>query len=114
MKNSLTLEFENIEPLMKSRFIKELEEQLLREDPTISMEIISEKGNQDLGTILQVVLTAPSIIIIAKGISDYLRRRNNATVLISSQDKEITATGVTSNTVLDIIKEINEHSAQKE
>ena len=104
MPEEIKIQFEDLDTRTASRFIQELEGVLLTEIPLERMNISSRKGNMDSGTILTIILGAPSVVAVAKGISDYLRRRNNARISIKKGDDSIIASGIDSKTAVKIIE----------
>lgn len=108
MPISIKLELQEIRPSLQTRFVKELEIELKRDVPAIKTEILSIPGNQDLGTILELVLAAPSVIIVAKGISEYLKRRNISKIKIKIGENTVTASNLDSKSIVKIVRELKD------
>ena len=111
---NVKIEFEDLDLASANRQIIELNNTLLRNDPTVKTEILSRSGHMDAGSILSITLSAPAVLLIIKGITNYLKRRNNVKLSIKKDDESIIATGIDSQTAIELVslfkKELNEDS----
>lgn len=76
-------------------------------DPAYKIEP-KDPSNQDAGTILTIVLGAPSIVILAQGLRDFLKSRSKAEITIKKGDGTIVAKGITSRTAEKLLKTVED------
>lgn len=113
MSKEIKLEFTHLDNLTANKYAIELNQYILREDQYIKTSILSEEGDMDAGSILTIVLGAPSIIIVAKGIADFLRRRNDAKITIKNKDNIVIASGLDSKSAIKIAEILQNQSDKK-
>ena len=82
-EKNLFVEFENTSVADAASMAQELRQILLDADSSVSTELIKADPNtQDLGSILAVILGAKAVVMVAKGISNYLKLRRSASIRI--------------------------------
>jgi len=91
------IHFENESVADSGQKVAELRDALLDLTPDVSIKIIKDdQSSQDFGATLVLVLGAPAVVIIAKGISDYLSRAGG-TVTIEGSNGKVVAKNIKSN-----------------
>jgi hypothetical protein len=109
MEKGLIVEFEDATPAEAASMARELQQILLDADPSVSTELIREEGNaQDLGSILAVLLGAKAVVVVAKGIVDYLKLRRSASIRIKCKGGEVIAAKLTAERAIELAKLISE------
>jgi hypothetical protein len=104
---TLIIRFENETAASASQKAYELREKLLDISPDVSAEITKDdQSTQDFGATLVLVLGTPVLVIVAKGISDYLTRTGGSITIEEREGKitKIKAENVKSNDVARIIE----------
>ena len=90
------IRFENATTAEANQRASELREILLDITPDVSVEVIKEdQSTQDFGSTLVLVLGAPAIIVIEKGIADYLSRLGGS-ITIEDKSGKVIAKGIQS------------------
>ena len=90
---TITLRFEDVSVAEAGKKVAALREDLLDASTDISAEIRKEDSStQDFGTTLVLVLGAPAVVAVAKGIADFLRR-NRGKLLIEISGKKLVFEG---------------------
>jgi hypothetical protein len=98
MNNNQTfnIRFENVSAAEASQKASQLRAILLDLSPDASAEVIKDnQSTQDFGTVLVLVLGTPAVVIIAKGIADYLSRVGG-TITIEDKNGKVIAKGIQS------------------
>src|SRR5690349_5796497 len=75
-----------------------------------NIKIIKSNNNtQDAGTILKIILSASSIVTLAKGIALWLQKKPEAslTITVDKDKKEIIGTGLKTKDIENILKKAN-------
>ena len=87
-------------------YADELREALLDTSKGVKVEKMqAHEGSQDFGSVLVVVLAAPSVVAVASAVADWLKLRNSATIDITSPDGHIVATNLTSKDAASLIQQ---------
>jgi len=83
----LTLSFEGADVAEANRFAAELAEQLREADAPIEVrETRVDPSSQDFGATLVLLLGAPAVVALAKGVSAWLAMRPDAKITIKRKD----------------------------
>ena len=94
-KSTFKIRFENSSVSEAGRKAAELRDSLLDINSDISAEIVKDDPTtQDFGSTLVLVLGAPAVVIIARGIANYLKRAHGS-IVIETDDGTVVATGIT-------------------
>lgn len=102
----LRLSFEGAEIDDANRFAAELAERLRDADPPIdAQETRVDQSAQDFGATLVLVLGAPAVIALAKGVSGWLTMRPNAKITLKRKDNTVIASGLTSADARAVIEQ---------
>lgn len=100
------LSFEGADIDEATRFAAELAEQLRDADPSIDVrETRADTSAQDFGATLVLVLAAPAVVALAKGVSGWLTMRPNAKVTLKCKDGTLIASGLTSADARAVIEQ---------
>ena len=84
----------------KSQFASSLGDHLRGIDPMVKLEILRENpDSQDAGTILSIVLSAPSVVLAVRTIAAWVTRNNQAKVDITTRTGTIVVRGLESSDV---------------
>jgi hypothetical protein len=84
--------------------VVQLRDTLLDLTPDVSAEIVKEnQSTQDFGATLVLVLGAPAVVVIAKGITDYLSR-TGATLTIQDRNGKVIAKNIKSTDAARIVE----------
>jgi hypothetical protein len=93
----VVLYFDDVSVAEANRFATELRESLLETTSGVDVRLRREDEQaQDFGGTLVLVFGTPAVIVLAKGLADWLRKRNSASVTLKTTGGEIIATGLTS------------------
>jgi len=96
-EHRLTLSFEGADLADANRFAAELAERLRDAEEEIEVrETRADPNAQDFGATLVLLLGAPAVVALAKGVSAWLAMRPNAKVTLKDKDGTIIASGLTS------------------
>ena len=97
-ERTYVIEIGDVPAARANQYASELKEDLL--DATggkIKVEHSkADQGTQDFGATLVLLLGTPALIVVAKGVRDWLARRPDASVTIKSKDGEIIASNLKS------------------
>ena len=86
---------------------EELRTGLEQSAPGVTAERARERDDtQDLGTAVALVLSAPAVIAIARGIGQFLQKHQNASLEIKTKGGHVILKNVTSRTALEVIREV--------
>jgi hypothetical protein len=81
--DTLTVVFEDVSVSEAGKNVAALREQLLDDCPGLTADVRKDDPTtQDFGATLVLVLGAPAIVTLAKGIANYLSRRPDGTLVI--------------------------------
>jgi len=104
-EHRLTLSFEGADIAEANRFAAELAERLRDTDAPINVrETRAAPDAQDFGATLVLLLGAPAVVALAKGISAWLAMRPNAKVTLK-KDGTVIASGLTSADARAVIEQ---------
>ena len=96
-EHRLTLSFEGADLAEANRFAAELAEWLRDAGGPIDVrEVRADPNAQDFGSTLVLLLGAPAVVALAKGVSAWLAMRPNAKVTLRGKDGTVIASGLTS------------------
>jgi hypothetical protein len=98
-----TIAFDNGSVADANRWASELKEYIL--DATSDVEVEQQRDNpysQDAGTILSLVLAAPSVIAVAKALGNWLTLHRQAGITIKTPHGEIIGTNLTSKDAMKL------------
>jgi hypothetical protein len=105
-EHQLTLSFDGADVAEGNRFAAELTEQLRDADAPIDVRQTRDDPNaQDFGATLVLVLGAPAVIPLAKGVSAWLAMRPNAKITLKWSDGTVIASGLTSADARAVIEQ---------
>jgi hypothetical protein len=105
-EHRLTLSFEGVDVAEANRLAAELAEWLRdAEAPIDVQETRADPNAQDFGATLVLILSAPAVVALAKGVSAWLAMRPNAKVTIKGKDGTLIATGLTSADARAVIEQ---------
>jgi hypothetical protein len=107
MKSELYLTFPTSSAAEKSRLVSGIED-ALREVEGISTKVVRENPeSMDPGTILSIVLAAPSVVLAVKAISKWLARNNQSGISITLPNGQVVMTNMKSDDVAAAISALN-------
>jgi Effector Associated Constant Component 1 len=105
-EHRLTLSFEGADVAEANRFAAELAERLRDADTLIDVrETRADPNAQDFGATLVLLLAAPAVVALAKGVSAWLAMRPNAKVTLKRKDGTVIASGLTSADARAVIEQ---------
>lgn len=111
--NIVRIRFEDLSVAEAGQRVTELREDLLDLSPDIEAKIVKDDpSTQDFGTTLILFLGAPAVVIIARGIADYLRRRAGR-IIMETDDGVVIAEGITSADAPRIAEALAKISSKK-
>jgi hypothetical protein len=85
----------------------ELEDYIRDAAPDVAVERVrTDPTAQDFGATLAILLAAPSIVALAKGISRWLDRRNTSTVTLKSAGRTFTVENISARSAAQLAQEI--------
>jgi hypothetical protein len=88
-----------------NKLAEELNE-YLKDNYQVDVPIVKKDPNtQDAGSILQIILGAPALALVIKGLADWLMKRNSASITVT-KDKEgfkVVAEGVNGTNIKEIL-----------
>lgn len=89
------IHFEEVNAAQANQYAAQLREAILESSPEVDAKIVKDSSiTQDFGATIVLILGAPAVVIVAKGIADYLRR-SRGTITIKTDDETVIATGLT-------------------
>jgi hypothetical protein len=84
-------------------FVAELRQELLQTIPDIRVERTkSDASTMDFGTILTIILTSATATATARGITNWLLKRNDVSISIRNKSSQVEARGLTSKDAVRI------------
>ena len=97
-EQTFIIQFQNQSVAEAGQKANALRDFLLDLSPDVQAEVVKDnQSTQDFGATLVLVLGAPAVVIIAKGLADYLRRDStNTEIIIYDGKREVLATNLTS------------------
>jgi hypothetical protein len=99
--------FGSLDAADAARAAESLRRTLQEIDPTIKANISrTDKEAMDFGASLTVLLTAPSIVAFAKGISDWLARTHNSKVTVKGLDGEVIVENVSARDAIGLAEKL--------
>jgi hypothetical protein len=105
VEHELTLSFDDANIAEAGRFAAELANRLRQAEPPIQVEERRiNKDAQDPGSTLVLLLGAPAVVALAKGVATWLAMRPDAKVTIKDKDGSIIASGLRSSDARAIIE----------
>jgi hypothetical protein len=105
-EHRLTLSFEGAAVAEANRFAAELAERLRDADAPIDVqETRADPNAQDFGATLVLLLAAPAVVALAKGVSAWLAMRPNAKVTLKWKNGTVIASGLTSADARAVIEQ---------
>jgi hypothetical protein len=107
IEHRLTLSFEGTADVAEAnRFAAELAERLRDADEPIDVrETRADPSAQDFGSTLVLLLAAPAVVALAKGVTAWLAMRPNAKVTLKGKDGTVIASGLTSADARAVIEQ---------
>jgi hypothetical protein len=109
MKNlEYVLAIEGENPARSSQLAASLEEELRASlDHSDIRRTRSARENMDFGTTLAIVLGAPSVVVLAQALKNWLARNNSASVTIRLPDGSLIASNLESKDIANILREFS-------
>jgi len=105
-KLAFQVEFENADAAEAGRLAESLREYILRSDTSVEAKRRrADQNAMDFGTVLEILLAAPSAVSVAKGIASFLQHYQTASVTIKRPNGEVIVKNVTSRRAGDIAGE---------
>ena len=102
-KIELLVEFENADRAEAGQFARELREYILDTDSSVEAELRrSDQSLMDFGATLALLLAAPSVIAVAKGIQAFLGRYQAASIRITGQGGSVVVENLTARQASDL------------
>lgn len=101
------LTFEKISPSKNSLYIQEFLKTVREIDNNIKVEIINKDETQtsmDAGDIISIVLAAPTLVVIAKGIANWISK-NQSEITITDGNKKIVIKNTNVNKIIPLLSE---------
>ena len=108
------LSFEDVAAADASYFAEELRRQLLNDLPATAVTRVREdRYTQDAGTILQIVLSASSVVALATALGNWLVLHRKASITIK-RDGELCAKNITSRDAVRLAEMMYAQKAHRE
>jgi hypothetical protein len=105
----LRIEFEGVESKVAGQYARQLADAVQGTDPSVHASLSpSDPQHQELGTILGVVLGAKAVVVVSKGIADWLKARHQASITIKCRSGQVVAKNITSKEVDSLARLIAE------
>jgi hypothetical protein len=96
-EQAFIIEFEGVSQADANRYANELRDELLDSVPELRIQQrAADPNSQDFGSTLILILGAPAVVAVAKGVRAWLERRNIASLTVKTPKGEIIARGLTS------------------
>jgi hypothetical protein len=106
-QETLLIEFDGVSTAEASDYAIELRDALLDSSDQIEAKIMpGAKDTQDFGSTLVLVLGAPSVIIAAKALRDWLKFRYGASISIKTPDGSIVVKNITSKDAESLMEKL--------
>ncbi|MGA2127067.1 MAG: hypothetical protein ABSG76_13040 [Xanthobacteraceae bacterium] len=106
---SFTIEFGDVPLADAVEMAGELGRILLDTGPDVSVaRRRSDPNTQDPGSILAVVLAAPAVVAVARGIADYIRLRRKARITIKCNGQQVVVSNVSAADAVEIARLITD------
>lgn len=106
-QETLLIEFDGVSAAEASNYAIELRDNLLDSSNDIEVKVVAgAKNTQDLGSTLVLVLGAPSMIIAAKALRDWLKFRYSASITIKKPDGTLVVKNITSKDAELIVEKL--------
>jgi hypothetical protein len=105
--NFLEIELVEASPADASQLASELREYLLDEEPDLDVEQArSDPASQDLGATLILLLAAPSITAVARGLARWVERRGQNCIEFSKGKTSLRMTNLSDKTAAQLGQEL--------
>lgn len=105
MQTTLIIRFENATAADANLYARALYDELFDLDPSLSVARQRESPDtMDFGSTLVLVLGAPAVVAVARGLSNFLSRSNSGTLTIETKDRKFVARNVESANVAEILR----------
>jgi hypothetical protein len=109
MGSIVELSIEGLTDQRRDALTAELRQELLRASPNISVERAkSDSATMDIGTALTIIFTSTTAVAAARGITNWLLKRNDVRLSIKNKSNQIEAHGLTSKDAVRIMEIIAE------
>lgn len=103
-----TVRFEGLEGADAGRAAESLRRSLQEVDPTIqSKRVRTDSEAMDLGGALEIVLAAPAILELAKGITAWLQRTHTSKVTITGPDGSTVVENISARDAADLARKLS-------
>jgi hypothetical protein len=104
-KQTFVIELKGITPDEANRYAGELREALVEASRDIKAEQKrQDESSQDFGSTVVLILGAPSVIIAARAIRDYLKLRRSVSLDIKTPSGHLVAKNLTSDDATSIVQ----------
>lgn len=102
-KHALQIEFENVDAAEAGRLAESLRDYVLNADPSVeATRRRQDQSAMDFGASLALLLGAPAIVAVAKGIESFLERYRTACIRITRPDGSIIVENLTSREAVQL------------
>lgn len=109
-----TIRFEGLDAVGAGRAAESLRRSLQEEKPEIiATRVRTDADLMDFGTALSVVLTAPAIIELAKGLSNWLARTHSSRVTVTGPDGVTIVENISSREAVSLAEKLQARHADR-
>jgi hypothetical protein len=108
-KSEFEIEFQNVDVAEAGRLAEHLRQFVLDADASVEAKRRrSDQSSMDFGATLVLLLGAPAIVAVAKGIQSFLNRYQTARIRIKSPNGSIVVENLTSRQATDLALKLRE------
>jgi hypothetical protein len=105
-KLEFQVEFENVDAAEAGRLAEKLKDYILHADAFVEAKRRrTDQSAMDFGTTLGILLAAPSVIEVAKGIASFLQRYQTTSITLKGPSGEIIVKNLTSRRAGDLAEQ---------
>jgi hypothetical protein len=108
------IRFDGLEAADAGRAAESLRRSLLEVDPTIKAKRVrTDPEAMDFGVTLSIVLAAPAIIELAKGISNWLNRTHSSKLTVIASDGTVILENVSAREAADLAEKLQARHGER-